>query len=277
MKNIILSLIFLSLSNIGYTQSSQIRTDSNNSQPFYLNYSWLKAKVAYLGDSITDKNRVGTKKVYWEFLQEWLGIESHVFAKSGHTWRDLVKQAEDLKNSNIEDLDAIIIFAGTNDYNSNTKMGSLYTETIQSTNHNGNQLNRKFRENSTDLNTFYGRINTVLTYLKTNFPKQQIIVMTPIHRGYAHFSDKNVQPDERFANGEGLYIDDYVNAIKSATQYWSVPTIDLFSIAGLNPLIETHAIYFAKKDTDLLHPNALGHEKLAKTIALQLIAIPAKF
>ena len=272
MKHLYLAFVLLFISLVGCTQTTSKSIDRSANQT-----QWHKAKVAYLGDSITDKRRIGTKKVYWEYLQDIFQIESYVFAKSGHTWRDLLTQAEELKNTHIHDLSAIIIFAGTNDYNSNTKMGSLYTELVKTTNHNGQQVERKFRDTSYDLSTYYGRINSVISYLKTHFPKQQIIVLTPIHRGFAYFNYTNVQPDERFANAEGLYIDDYVDATNKAGAYWSVPVIDLFSTSGLSPLSPAHAIYFANKETDLLHPNAEGHERIAQSIAYKLLAYPSHF
>ena len=64
-----------------------------------------------------------------------------------------------------------------------------------------------------DESTFRGRINRVLSYLKSNFPQQQIILLTPIHRAQARFSADNIQPEEAFPNRLGLYIDDYVEVI----------------------------------------------------------------
>ena len=36
---------------------------------------WKGKKVAFLGDSITDKAHVGTTKNYWQYLSEMLGLE----------------------------------------------------------------------------------------------------------------------------------------------------------------------------------------------------------
>ena len=38
-------------------------------------HQWKGKKVAFLGDSITDKQRIGTQKCYWEYLAEMLGID----------------------------------------------------------------------------------------------------------------------------------------------------------------------------------------------------------
>jgi len=53
--------------------------------------------------------------------------------------------------------------------------------------------------------------------------------------------------------------------------------IDLYSISGLYPLADAQVTYFHDKDTDLLHPNALGDYRLAKTIQYQLLALPSTF
>lgn len=242
-----------------------------------LQSQWQSKRVAFLGDSMTDKRRVGTTYVYWEYLNELLGIESLVYGISGNQWNHIYKQAEKLQAEKGTDLDAIIIFAGTNDYMHGTPIGEFFTETTAQTNFNGKEVTRKYRTPIFNDTTFCGRINKAMSYLKNNFPVQQIIIMTPIHRGYAKFNDKNVQPDENFCNEQGLYIDSYVEVLKQAASYWAVPLIDLHSTSGLFPMAESHLQYFHKKDTDRLHPNALGDYRLAKTIQYQLLALPSDF
>ncbi|WP_243345366.1 SGNH/GDSL hydrolase family protein [Parabacteroides sp. FAFU027] len=242
-----------------------------------LQSQWKGKRVAFLGDSMTDKRRVGTTYLYWEYLTELLGIEPSVYGISGNQWDGIYKQTLKLHDEKGAAVDAILIFAGTNDFNHGIPMGEFFSETTKKTNHNGNQVTRKYRIPIMNDSTFCGRINKVMSYLKTTYPQQQIVIMTPIHRGYAKFSEKNVQPDENFANGQGLYIDAYVNALKQAASYWAVPLIDLYSLSGLYPMSDAHAQYFHDKDTDMLHPNAAGDYRLAKTIQYQLLALPASF
>ncbi len=242
-----------------------------------LNSQWQGKKVAFLGDSMTDKRRVGTTYVYWEYLTELLGIEPFVYGISGNQWNHIYKQAEKLQAEKGSDIDAIIIFAGTNDYMHGTPMGKFFSETTKQTNFNGKEVSRKYRIPIINDSTFCGRINKAMSFLKNNYPKQQIIIMTPIHRGYAKFNDKNVQPDENFINEQGLYIENYVETLKKAAAIWAVPVIDLYSTSGLFPMAESHAQYFSKKDTDMLHPNAVGDYRLAKTIQYQLLALPSGF
>lgn len=238
---------------------------------------WKGKRVAFLGDSMTDKRRVGTTCIYWEYLTELLGIEPSVYGISGNQWDGVYRQAVKLKEEKGDKIDAILIFAGTNDFNHGISIGSFFSETIIQTNHNGKDVYRKHRQPIINDSTFCGRINKVLLYLKTNFPQQQVIILTPIHRAYAKFNDKNIQPDENFANEQGCYLDAYIQTLKEASSYWSVPLIDLYSLSGLYPLADAHTQYFHDSITDRLHPNAMGDYRIAKTIQYQLLNLPATF
>ena len=241
------------------------------------NSQWQGKRVAYLGDSMTDKRRVGTSCVYWEYLSELLGIEPSVYGISGNQWDGIYKQALKLHQEKGTEVDAIFIFAVTNDYSHGTPIGEFYAEKTKQTNYNGAPVTRKYRTPIFNDSTFCGRINKVMSYLKNNYPQQQIIILTPIHRGFAQFSEKNVQPDENYANAQGLYVDTYIDVLKQAASYWAVPIIDLYSASGLFPLADAQSQYFNNKDTDRLHPNAVGDYRLAKTIQYQLLAFPSGF
>ena len=215
--------------------------------------------------------------MYWEYLSELLGLEPVVYGISGNQWDGIYKQALKMKEQKGPDVDAILIFAGTNDYNHGIPMGEFFSESTKQTNFNGTIVTRKYRTPNLNDSTFCGRLNKVMSYLKNNYPRQQIIIMTPIHRGFAKFSDKNVQPDENYANDKGLYIDAYIDALKQAALYWAVPLIDLYSISGLFPLVDAQGQYFHNNETDRLHPNATGDYWLAKTIQYQLLSFPSGF
>jgi lysophospholipase L1-like esterase len=240
-----------------------------------LDSQWKGAKVAFLGDSMTDKKRIGTTCVYWEYLMELMGIEPFVYGINGNQWDGIYKQANKLKQEHPDDIDAIIIFAGTNDYNAGLPIGEFWKYDVAEANKNGKMCSLRHRSPLVNDSTFCGRINKVMDYLKHNFPKQQIILCTPIHRAFARFNEKNVQPDENYANQQGLFLESYVEALKSASSMWSVPLIDLHSLCGLYPLFDEQTIYFHKQDTDRLHPNAVGDYRIAKTLQFQLLALPS--
>lgn len=280
-KTIVVASIFLLVTSFnGYGQSAvtavapKVNLVASEKTP---NSQWQGKRVAYLGDSMTDLRRVGTTCVYWEYLSELLGITPFVYGISGNQWNDIYKQALKLHEEKGNEVDAILIFAGTNDYNHNTPIGEFFAEINKQTNFNGAEVTRKYRTPILNDSTFCGRINKAMSYLKNNYPQQQIVIMTPIHRGYAKFNEKNVQPDENYSNAQGLYIDSYIAVLKQAASYWAVPLIDLYSTSGLFPMADAQSIYFHNKETDRLHPNALGDYRLAKTIQYQLLALPSDF
>lgn len=238
---------------------------------------WTGKKVGILGDSMSDPGMPVTTKRYYNYLDELIGIKTFPYATSGFQWKDLHGKAEKIKQEHPEDIDAILIWAGTNDFNASRPIGDFFSESEENVNVNGKIEKRKKRTLVLDEATFSGSINSVLSYIKSNFPTQQIIILTPIHRAFARFGDNNVQPSEEYANAEGLYIDDYVSAIKRAGEIWSVPVIDLYSISGIYPLDKSHDCYIADPQTDRLHPNDEGHYRLARTLQAQLLSLPSTF
>jgi len=268
--------LLLAAGYAGYAQQvvPKVKVAANEITP---DSQWRGKRVAFLGDSMTDFHRVGTTCVYWEYLSELLGIKPLVYGINGDQWNGIYKQAMKLHEEKGTDVDAILIFAGTNDYNQGIPIGEFFSETTKQVNVNGNLVTRKYRTPVLNDSTFCGRMNKVMTYLKNNFPQQQIIIMTPIHRGYAKFGGNNVQPDENYCNGQGLYFDAYIDALKKAASYWAVPLIDLYSLSGLFPLADAQGQYFHDRETDKLHPNAAGDYRLAKTIKYQLLALPSSF
>ena len=234
---------------------------------------WRGAKVAILGDSISDPIRVGTGKCWWEFLAELMDMQTVSFAVNGNQMVQLPAQAQKVDST----FDAIIILAGTNDFFHDVPMGEWFTETVDSVNTNGRVTPKLHRSFNYDRNTFCGRCNILMHYLKTTFPTKQIIIMTPLHRAFARFGARNVQPDEMYANFLGLYIEDYAAAIRRCGQIWSVPVIDLYGESGLMPVLDEHTRYFNNAETERLHPGTEGHMRMAKTIQYHLLALPAKF
>ena len=236
---------------------------------------WSGKKVAFLGDSITDKRKIGTSANYWLYLSQMMGFESWVYGINGHDWNGVLGQAKKLKEEKGDAVDAILIFAGTNDYNSGVPLGEWWQNADEKVNSHGKEVVLSRRHPNHDQRTFRGRINVVMEYIKENFPMQQVILLTPIHRGFAQFGGANIQPEESFPNPIGLYVDAYVDVIREAGNVWAVPVIDLNSVSGLYPLTKSHGRFFHDTQNDLLHPNAEGHRRMAKAIAYQLLAFPA--
>lgn len=149
-------------------QKEPVATEIGKSQ-------WKGKKVAFLGDSITDKSHVGTTKNYWQYLEEMLGLEAWVYGINGDQWKGILAQAQKLKEERGDQVDAIIIFAGTNDYNEGIPLGDWYrTENTSVEVAGPSQEMRVKRIQQTEDTNFRGRINKAMSFLKENFPTQQI-------------------------------------------------------------------------------------------------------
>lgn len=228
-------------------------------------FAVARRRVAFLGDSITDVRHIGCTKNYWGFLEDWLGIEPLVCGINGQQMSGLVAQAEKLAREEGDKVDAIVVFAGTNDFNGNVPLGEWYAVGEEKVLRNGVEKTLKRRTFVMD-NAFRGRINRVLACLREKFPRAKVVLATPLHRGYATFGPTNVQPDESYANELGLFIDDYVRVVKEAGNVWAVPVVDLNALTGLYPNADGQAVYFHNGKTDRLHPSAEGHRRIAEVL-----------
>lgn len=238
---------------------------------------WAGKRVAFLGDSMTDPGNTGSELKYWSYLDSLTGIRPVVFARSGFRWDGIYRKAQELRDAwSPDSIDAIFIWAGTNDFNGSVPPGSFFTESVDSVSANGVITTRRHRTLCMDDSTFCGNINRTLSFLKTNYPDIPVVVMTPIHRGYARFSAKNEQPSEEWANALGLYLDLYVNFLRFGAENWSVPVIDLYSESGIVPALDSNVPYVHNADSDRLHPSDSGHYRIARHIQAKLSTLPVR-
>ena len=244
-----------------------------------MSHPWQGRRVAYFGDSITDPNNRAASQKYWWYLREWLNGTAYVYGKSGRQWDDIPRQADLLQKEHGDSIDAIVILMGTNDYNNGVPVGKWYDEKDDSVMYGHGKLKRmtarKRQILSMDNTTYRGRINIAMEKVKRMYPTKQIVVLTPLHRQNFHANDKNWQCSEDYTNSCGEYLQAYVDATKEIGNVWAVPVIDLNALCGLYPMLDEYAQYFNKADTDRLHPNNKGHERMAKALYYQLLTIPA--
>ena len=233
---------------------------------------WEGRRVAVLGDSITTAKQ--KHATYWRYLAEWLDWDVHSYGVSGATWSRILPQIDKMGQEMGDDVDAIFIFMGTNDYQRNRPLGSWYDETPGETVWRGEKVTLARRSFSRDPETVRGSINVAMERLRMRYPRAQVVVMTPIHRAFFQGAASNIQPAEDWPNVGGKYIDEYIECFKEIGNVWSVPVIDLNADSGLMPLCDSYAPYFRNAERDRLHPNALGHERLAKVILARLRSIP---
>lgn len=241
---------------------------------------WNEKEVCFLGDSITEGAGTTVGQRYLDYLSDITGMKSTGYGVDGAIFKGLLNQAQRMYSEKGSNVNAIFVFAGTNNFYEGTPLGEWYTESTETVIVNratGETQERKVRTFSTDDTTLKGQINNLFSYLKHNYPDSQIILMTPIHRAYATFGDDNIQYSELYENKIGLYFNEYIEAIKEASGIWSVTLIDLYSDSGLFPLYDEYTKYFNLPSTDRLHPKALGHQRMAKVIANKLKSITCNF
>ncbi len=263
-------LLFCSISLFG-----QSKTETKG----FIQHPWQGKRVAFIGDSFTDPNSYRDKiKKYWSFLQEWLDITPYVYGVSGRQWDNVPHQLKQLQEEHSNEVDAILVFLGTNDFNHGVPIGEWYTENEEEVMFARGEMKtmvtRKKRMPIMTNETYRGRINIGISELKKAYPDKQIVLLTPMHRSFAEFGDKNVQPDESYQNRCGEYVDAYVDAVKEAANIWGIPVIDMNAVTGMNPMVEEQLIYFNDPAFDRLHPNTSGHERIARTLMYQLLSLP---
>lgn len=275
MRRIILCIMLLTIACSTAMQAKREKEPAG----IYVNHPWYGKRIAYIGDSVTDPNQGGGQVThYWQFLADWLHSTPLVYAVSGYEWSHAIGLTDKLHQEVGEDVDAIIVFLGTNDYNNDLPLGCWFTEKPEQVQRGkgGKEFQdvRMHRSLSMDQSTVRGRINVAMKHLKELYPTKQIILLTPLHRGYAFFGNGNRQPSEDYRNEQGLYIDHYVDAIAEAAHVWAVPVIDIYSLSGLLPTMPSQRQYFCDEKNDQLHPNTQGHQRLAKTLLTQLSSLP---
>lgn len=172
-----------------------------------------------------------------------IGIKSVGYGVNGAQFINLIDQINRMKKDNVKP-HAIFVFAGTNDYNGSRPLGNWYdisdAEVITRKDAEGNVVStetRPRRSFSFDRSTFRGCINIVMSELRHSYLRAAIVLMTPIHRGFAEFGPDNIQFPEDYPNHLGLYIDDYVSVVKEAAGIWAAELIDLRSVSGLFPCL----------------------------------------
>lgn len=217
---------------------------------------WSGKTASFIGDSIT--TTIKTTKGYWQYLKDILNL-SNVYAYGVDG--SYISNVRDPMYSRIENVDAssdiVFLFGGTNDFQGNVPLGDWYVTS------NGT------RTYDTTLSTFRGALNYTVLSLLEKFPTKQVVLLTPLHRGSFGQQKTDMQ-----SNQENLFLEDYVNCIKQAGDIFSVNVIDLYGYSGLYPYNQNNAEeYFNYDISDMLHPNASGHERIAKVIASKLIGL----
>ncbi len=210
----------------------------------------LKGKIInFLGDSITEGAGISAQnKHFFDVLKsrcELLevrnyGISGTRIARqrsvSGNPRWDLdfCSRVEKMN----ENADIVVIFGGTNDFgHGDAPLGQMSDRTEY---------------------TFYGALHVLITSVIEKFPKSTVVFMTPLHR----CNEDNMKGDG-YKSEDVATLKTYVDIIKEVTEYYSIPTLDLFSISGIQPKIDKIKELYCP---DGLHPNDEGHKIIASRL-----------
>ena len=212
-------------------------------------------KISFLGDSITEGAGASSKETCFVSVVgrktgavvQNCGIGGTRIARteipSAKPRHDLnfLDRVEELD----PDADAIVVFGGTNDFgHGNGKFGTP-------------------SDSPESEYTFYGAMRSLCLRLIRRYPTKPIVFLTPLHR----------KSEDATVNEIGLPchpLRDYVAAIREICAEYSIPVIDLFATAGIQPKIEEQRVAFCP---DGLHPNDRGAEMIADRIIKYLSAL----
>lgn len=144
-----------------------------------------------------------------------------------------------------DDADLITVYAGINDYGQDnpTEIGT---------------------EGSTDLTTFYGAFESLITNLITNHPTAKIVVITPIPQFNFEINNTIIWGDRNDTNSLGKSLDDYCNVIKKICRKYGVFVKDACYESGITPRIASQRSEYFK---DGLHHNEKGQLVLAEYLS----------
>ena len=147
-----------------------------------------------------------------------------------------------LKDIDWSKVDAVTIFAGTNDYNNGRNLGT---------------------PDSYDVNNTLGAINYIIQTLLTTYKKVKLYWFTPIVRWVADSLEERI--DENWSDNrvtaEGKTLPDYVAAILDLVKTKHIPVCDMYWTLGWNQY--NFSNYF--NDNDGTHPRK-GNDVLAGKI-----------
>ena len=207
--------------------------------------------INFLGDSITEGFSLeNASERFTDLILQWEGLrEARNYGLCGT--RIARQQHPDPAGSSFDldfcqryprmerPADAVVVFGGTNDYgHGDAPLGS-------------------FSDRTPD--TFYGACHFLMNGLKSDYPDKPIVFITPLHR----LNEEDPRGDWGKAVPQGC-LRVYRDIILETALYHAIPVLDLYAVSGINP---ENPVQRETLMPDGLHPNALGHQILARKIA----------
>ena len=206
--------------------------------------------IAFLGDSITEGTGVDDKENnrYDHVIQQRCSLKAvynygiggsrlaHQKIPSQNPRHDLCfcGRARDMNH----DADIIVVYGGGNDYlHGDAPVGAPGDATPA---------------------TFYGAVEWLMSFLKTEYENKTIVFLTPAHCRFdkAPHKHPSKQPD-------AMPLAEYVRIIEETAAKHHIPTLNLYEKLGLDPNIPEIMEEYAP---DGLHFNDKGHAIIADRI-----------
>ena len=199
-------------------------------------------KINFLGDSITEGHGCSSEALrFSDRIAAEYGAITRCYGIGGTRLARQTKPSADPKHdldfpSRVAemdpDADVVVVFGGTNDFgHGDAPFGTPADRTAD---------------------TFCGALHELYTSLLTQFPRAQFVVITPLHRA-----------TESIPNMHGKVLKDYVDEIRAAAAYYSLPVLDLWAEYGVQPAVPVMKDMYMP---DGLHPNDAGHVILTNRI-----------
>jgi lysophospholipase L1-like esterase len=214
-----IDVVVRATNSAGQSFDQAITIDVENVNP------WAGHTYGVIGDSIT-----AYQMYQWQVADE---MDVSLVYNDGVPGRRMADALIHWDNGHeIDDVDLLTIFLGTNDYGGNRTLGS-------------------YQDTSAD-QTFYGDTRRVIEAVLDHKPGIELVMITPPVRGA--YPDQPVNPAP---NASGAYLWQYVEAIQRVAADYDVPVIDAYHDSGIG------FDNLAELTFDNLHPNAAGQALLA--------------
>ncbi|MBR2612525.1 MAG: SGNH/GDSL hydrolase family protein [Clostridia bacterium] len=146
--------------------------------------------------------------------------------------------------------DITIVYGGVNDYlHGNAPFGE---------------------EGDTTPATFVGAVHFLMNLLKTMYPTQKFVFMTPARCVFygGDFTAVSKHPNKR---ADARPLADYVRVIVETGKKMGIPVLNLYENLDINPMIEEERVALT---ADGLHFNDEGHARLASLLEAFLLSLP---
>lgn len=205
-------------------------------------------KINFLGDSITEGCGVANaENIFHARLAREYGLAearnygiggtriARQTVPSNERWdQDFISRVDIMD----PDADIVVVFGGTNDFgHGDAPLGEMSDRTPY---------------------TFYGACHILCEKLINKYPEALIVFMTPLHR----LNEDDPRGDGYKQERGSLKV--YINILKEVLEFYSIPTLDLWSVSSLQPKVD---VLRERYCPDGLHPNDAGHAFIASRLA----------